>query len=162
MSVKLHLNFNLTASSYKGIDQTVASIWKKKNKSVELLMSKELKVSVAEVTVTFAGSALVKKMNRDYRGKEKTTDVLSFPVHEMPSKIRGEHLLLGDLFIDLKTAEKQAKVNELTLDQEITRLMIHGLYHLLGYDHELSEKDGAKMRRCEQKMVDLFKIPITV
>ena len=87
------------------------------------------------------------ELNKKYRQKDKPTDVLSFPLDEHGLEEYGI-LPLGDIFICLEVAQKQADEMDIPLNQELARLSVHGLLHLLGYDHELSPAD-------EKKMVDL-------
>jgi len=76
----------------------------------------------------------MKELNRFFRGKDSTTDVLSFP-HE-PDEFDPDKSNLGDIVISAEQAQKQAGENGLSLDAEIRQLLLHGLLHLCGYDHE--------------------------
>jgi|SRR3989344_2347673 len=87
------------------------------------------------------------ELNREHRGKDKPTDVLSFPLNEHGLKKYGI-LPLGDIFICLEVAQQQADEMNIPLNQELARLAVHGFLHLIGYDHELSPVD-------EKKMIDL-------
>ncbi len=87
------------------------------------------------------------ELNNQYRHKDKPTDVLSFPLDEHSLETYGI-LPLGDIFICLEVAQKQAQEINIPLNQELARLTVHGLLHLLGHDHERSEAD-------EKKMIDL-------
>ena len=96
-------------------------------------------------------------LNNTYREKDAPTDVLSF------SQIEGQDLItidgdcLGDVVISIDTAAKQAKENNLSLDQEVLRLSIHGLLHLLGYDHEnVSDAEAQKMFLLEEKLFSRY------
>ncbi|MDH4100076.1 MAG: rRNA maturation RNase YbeY, partial [Nitrospirota bacterium] len=91
-------------------------------------------------------------LNRDYRGKDKTTDVLSFSMHEGEA-IPGEETLLGDVVISLPVAERQAAEKGHSLEQEVTILLIHGILHLLGYDHERGEEEARKMEGLERQLL---------
>lgn len=85
-----------------------------------------------EVALVFAGDAFLQKLNRDYRFKDKPTDVLSFPG---PDKQMG----LGDIIISVETARKNAQGSGRSLDRELEILALHGFLHVLGYDHETDE-----------------------
>jgi probable rRNA maturation factor len=91
----------------------------------------------------------MKTLNRQYRGIDKTTDVLSFPQDDNLAfnrdLIPGSDIVLGDIVVNLHKAQRQAKENGLTFHEELKRLLVHGLLHLLGYDHE-------KGRHAERKM----------
>lgn len=100
------------------------------------------------VTVAFVSDAAIRKLNLDFRGKDKTTDVLSFPV-EPEDFETGDEPTLGDIIISLAQAARQGQENGLTLDEEIAQLILHGVLHLLGHDHETD--DGA-MNRLELRL----------
>jgi probable rRNA maturation factor len=93
-----------------------------------------------EVALVLAGDRTLHRLNRDYRGKDKPTDVLSFP---------GEAAGLGDIVISVETAERNARRLGRTLPQEIDVLALHGFLHVLGYDHE---KDDGRMDHLEQRL----------
>jgi probable rRNA maturation factor len=94
-----------------------------------------------EVSVMLADDAEIRTLNRQYRHKDKATDVLSFP-----AAVEGT---AGDLAISVETAQKQAEERGHALEMEIKVLLLHGLLHLAGYDHETD--DGA-MRRKEMRL----------
>lgn len=85
-------------------------------------------------SVAFISDSRMKQLNEMFRGKETTTDVLSFP-HER-DELDPDNNSLGDIVISAEQAQKQAAENGLTLDGEIKQLILHGLLHLCGYDHE--------------------------
>lgn len=86
-------------------------------------------------------------LNRRYRGKDKPTDVLSFPLAD-----NLQPWLLGDVVISVETAARQAQRRGHTLPDELQTLLIHGILHLLGYDHEVSRREAIRMRRKEQEV----------
>jgi probable rRNA maturation factor len=108
-----------------------------------------LKQNRAELSVALITDREIEKLNRKYRNKPKPTDVLSFPAGEL---LAGRQPLLGDVVISVERAEEQAKAGGWTLDEEIDRLLIHGILHLLGYDHERSRKAALVMRSMERKV----------
>ena len=95
----------------------------------------------AAVTVAFVSDRKIRELNRMFRGFDKSTDVLSFP--------SGEEEHLGDIAISVDTAKVQAKRNRLTLEQELAQLILHGVLHLSGYDHET---DDGEMNRLELQL----------
>jgi probable rRNA maturation factor len=103
----------------------------------------------AELSIALITNREIAKLNRRYRKKAGPTDVLSFPVGELPD---GRLRLLGDVVISVERAEEQAKAGGWTLLEEIDRLLIHGILHLLGYDHERSKKEAQVMRALERKI----------
>ncbi|HSE86117.1 MAG TPA: rRNA maturation RNase YbeY [Candidatus Binatia bacterium] len=103
----------------------------------------------AELCLVLVGNAEIRKLNDKFRKKDYPTDVLSFPVgDELPRAVK----LLGDVVISLEKAREQAKQRGRTLNEEIVTLLIHGIVHLLGYDHERSPKDARLMDRLEKKI----------
>ncbi len=94
----------------------------------------------------------MRALNRQYRGKNGTTDVLSFCMREGPfADVRPD--LLGDIVISVPVAEKQAHTAGHSLTREIDLLLVHGLLHLLGYDHERGPAEARRMRRKEQMLL---------
>lgn len=104
----------------------------------------ELAPAADSVGVRFAGDRTVRRLNRDFRDKDKATDVLSFPGEESPE---GRHL--GDIVISIPTAERQAEERGATLEDEVKLLLLHGVLHCLGYDHET---DRGEMERLERRL----------
>jgi probable rRNA maturation factor len=103
----------------------------------------------AELSLAFVANGEIAKLNRKYRHKWKPTDVLSFPADH---KLAGRHRMLGDVVISVDRAEEQAKAGGWSLQDEIDRLLIHGILHLLGYDHARSRKEAQVMRALERKI----------
>ena len=100
------------------------------------------------VTIAFVSDRAMRELNRLWRHKQGTTDVLSFPV-EQDEFEKAEGSSLGDIVISVEQAERQARENGLTLDQEIAQLVLHGLIHLCGYDHAT---DKGEMNRLELRL----------
>ena len=96
----------------------------------------------ASVTIAFVSDPRIRELNRQFRGKDKATDVLSFPTSD-------EDEGLGDIAISVDRAEVQAKENKMTFDEEVAQLLLHGLLHLSGYDHET---DNGEMNRLELRL----------
>jgi len=97
--------------------------------------------SESSATIAFVSDKRIRELNRQFRGVDKATDVLSFPAEE--------NLNLGDVAVSVDTATVQAKDNGLTFDEEVAQLILHGLLHLCGYDHET---DNGEMNRLEIKL----------
>ena len=117
----------------------------------QLFTSRALKAmpsEAANVTIAFVSDRQMRELNHQWRGKIGTTDVLSFPAgeDEFPNP---EGSNLGDVVISLEQAARQAKEHELSGDEEIAQLILHGLLHLCGYDHETDE---GEMNRLELKL----------
>lgn len=108
-----------------------------------------LKSNDAELSVALVGNREIQKLNWQYRKKDYATDVLSFPAEGgLPPALH----LLGDVVISVDKASEQAREHGRTLDQEMVTLLIHGIVHLHGYDHEVSAKDARIMTRLEKKI----------
>ena len=104
----------------------------------------------ADLGVLFVGDQRMRGFNRRYRGKDRTTDVLAFAMREAPNS--SAHLL-GDVVIAVPTAARQARQGQRSLDEELTILLVHGILHLCGYDHERSEKEARRMHRRERMIL---------
>jgi probable rRNA maturation factor len=111
--------------------------------------------AAGSVAVALVGDARMRDLNRQFRGVDKATDVLSFPADEAPRRARpGTRKLqsdrhLGDLAIAMGVARRQAAERRHGLGTELRILALHGLLHLLGYDHE---RDSGEMRRLEERL----------
>jgi len=104
----------------------------------------------AELSLALIGDSEMQRLNSKYRNKDYPTDVLSFPVEGgLPHTVR----LLGDVIISADKAAAQAKEGRRSLDEEMVTLLIHGVVHLMGYDHERSAKDAKIMTRLEKKIL---------
>ena len=109
----------------------------------------------AELGIMFVGDQRMRGLNRKYRGKDHTTDVLAFAMRESftPHASRLTPDMLGDVVIAVPTAARQAKQGQRSLDEELTVLLIHGILHLCGYDHERSDKEARRMHRRERMIL---------
>jgi len=101
-----------------------------------------------DVTIVFVGDAAIKKLNREFRGKDYVTDVLSFPAKAEAFE-RQNKGNLGEVVISVQRAAEQAKQNQLSFRREVEQLILHGLLHLSGYDHET---DNGEMDRLELRL----------
>lgn len=108
------------------------------------------------VSVTLVSTSKITKLNAQYRKKKKPTDVLSFPA----PTVFWEHTL-GEIVIGAPVCLKQAKEQNHSWKKELDVLLVHGLLHLLGYDHEKSKKDEVKMRSLEAKILGKSAQPLT-
>lgn len=132
---------NLTHSKkiQKNLDAVIRGLNKTKVRNQKLLKSKG-------ITLVFLDSAQMKKINKQFRGKNKPTDVLSFAPVEPGS--------LGELLFCLDVLKKQAKEQGHSLEHEFLYMLIHGVLHLLGYDHELSAKEEKLMFRIQDALFE--------
>ncbi|KKR48865.1 MAG: putative rRNA maturation factor [Candidatus Magasanikbacteria bacterium GW2011_GWC2_40_17] len=130
--------FNLTQ------DQNVL-VWLKE---IAKKVSQNLKIK-KDFSVILVGDKKIRQLNWQYRKKNKITDVLSF---------EGEADFLGEVVISLPEAKRQAKKYKLNLKIEMSRLLIHGILHLLGFDHEKNAKEAEKMYALQDKLlIGIFK-----
>lgn len=115
---------------------------------------KQLHLSqTCEISVTFVRSAAIHKINRDYRGIDRPTDVISFAINDSPDLIDDGEKDLGDLFININYARRQAKEYGHSLKREVCFLFTHGLLHCLGYDH-MKPEDEKVMFALQEKILD--------
>ena len=120
-----------------------------KIKKTALKVLELLHQSRAELSVALVGNREIQGLNSRYRAKDEPTDVLSFTSGEI---LPGGALILGDVVISLEKAGKQARAARRTLEKEVETLLIHGILHLLGYDHERSSEEARIMRGLERKI----------
>ena len=108
----------------------------------------------AQVSILFCEDTYIKNLNREHRKVDAATDVLAFSMQE--GRFPNVHPeILGDLVISVETASHQAKRYKHSLDKEIALLIVHGILHLLGYDH-VKKKDKEKMRKEEKKILRIL------
>lgn len=146
--------WNVTVNTLKKTPKLKGSVIAKVAKKVlnDSVLRKKVAGPATELGITITTDKTIRKLNREYRGKDKATDVLSF------SYLGGcdchEHAkLFGDLVISIETTVRQAKEQDVNLYQELLRLIIHGLLHLAGYDHEyVPKKEAQKMRKLEKRL----------
>ncbi len=106
----------------------------------------------AEVGVILVDNLQIRQLNRQYRGKDMDTDVISFALNDEEEGVPvhpAAHWLLGDIYISLEKAAAQAAECGHSFEREVAYLTVHGLLHLLGYDHD-TEQNRAEMRRMEE------------
>lgn len=115
-----------------------------------------LKQPLAELSILFVGDKLMTELNTLYRGISKSTDVLSFE-GSIPLGQGEAGNVLGDIIINIPRAESQAEDYGTNFYDELYRLLIHGILHLSGYDHEASKYRAQKMRKKEQEIFNALK-----
>ncbi|MGB0909814.1 MAG: rRNA maturation RNase YbeY, partial [Nitrospirales bacterium] len=104
----------------------------------------------AELSLELVGNSRMQTLNHRYRHKNRPTDVLAFPLWEGPGPRTS---LMGDVVISVPMAESQAKALRHSVDKEMVQLLTHGILHLIGYDHELGEREAQRMRRKERAII---------
>ena len=113
----------------------------------------------AEVSVTFVDDEGIRELNNKFRGMDKPTDVLSFPLFDFEGETEEPPIdeiihNLGDIVISLEKAKEQAEEYGHSYDREMAFLCVHSMLHLLGYDHETGDEDEADMRRRQSEIMD--------
>jgi probable rRNA maturation factor len=135
---------------YRGLSSARLRAWAKK-------IALSLSVEKAALNIICMDNASIKTINRRYRKKNRPTDVISFAYREKPlpgMELYGE--ALGDVCISLERAAEQADSYSATFDEEMKRLLVHGILHLVGYDHERSAREAGRMKKKEDELLALL------
>ena len=103
-----------------------------------------------QLAIALVSDAKMRNLNRDFRGVDRSTDVLSFPADPSPHPLARANRFLGDVVIATGVAQRQARTMGHGLQDELRRLALHGLLHVLGYDHEI---DDGRMERFERRLL---------
>ena len=150
-----YLNIEKGQEDWEGI---VEKVLKKCFEEEGLLDSKLI------MTITFTTPEEIRKINKKYRKIDKATDVLSFPMFEkaeLDEKIKNKDFLyedvLGDVIISIDKVKEQAEEYGHSFERELSYMLVHGFYHLMGYDH-IEEEDKKIMRPKEEKVLNELKI----
>ena len=124
-------------------------------RAVEATLAYESINNDVEVSITFTDDESIHDLNLKYRGIDRATDVLSFPLEEnVKNNRRGGLIMLGDIVISLERAVAQAEEYGHSFQRETAFLCIHSVLHLLGYDHELGDKEDADMRKRQREIIE--------
>ena len=120
---------------------------------VELSLEEEGLDCDGEVSILFVDDKEIHELNKTYRGIDKSTDVLSFPQYDSlkDEEISDPYVILGDVVISTETAKKQSEEYNHSLEREIGFLVVHSMFHLMGYDHDTEE--NTKMMRVKEEAV---------
>ena len=146
-------------SNHQDKEKITFSIRRLIKKAVFETLKEEKFPAAAEVSVTFVDNEEIHTLNREYREKDKPTDVLSFPMWEREelfdgSALDGNSILLGDIIISAEKAKEQAEEYGHSLERELAFLSVHSTLHLLGYDHERSEKEDRYMNHKQENVLN--------
>lgn len=149
---------------YEDVDEN-----KEYEKIIEKVLSRcfeeeQIQDSKLSITVTLTTPENIKRINKEYRKIEKATDVLSFPMFEkdeLDYKIKNKDFqyedILGDIIISIEKVKEQAIEYEHSFERELSYMVVHGFYHLMGYDH-IKEEDKKVMRPKEDKILNELNI----
>lgn len=148
----------LNVEENKQIEETIKKVVKK------CFEEEGLNNSNLIMTITLTTPEEIRKINFKYRNIDKETDVLSFPMfekEELKAKIKNKNFnyedILGDIIISIEKVKEQAKEYEHSFERELSYMIVHGFYHLMGYDH-IEEKDKKLMRPKEEKILNELRI----
>jgi probable rRNA maturation factor len=126
--------------------------WKGRAKKFVLKVLKILDRDGWDLSVVFCGNGYIKSLNARYRNKNEATDVLSFALGETAETEKGPRYLPGDIVISLETLDQNALYFGVSGDEELRRLLVHGILHLDGMDHA-TNKPGEPMLRLQEKIL---------
>lgn len=133
-------------------------------KAVKEALTEEAFEYPAEISVSFVDNEKIHELNREYREKDRPTDVLSFPMWEKEeladgTALDGHAVTLGDIIISAEKARAQAEEYGHSIEREITFLSVHSTLHLLGYDHEISKEDEVYMNQKQEEVLTKIGLP---
>ena len=128
-------------------------------RAIEATLDFEQYGNTCEVSVTFTDDASIHELNKKFRGVDRPTDVLSFPLFDYEGESEEPPVdelmgMLGDVVLSLETAARQAEEYGHSFAREVAFLTVHSMLHLLGYDHETSEADEADMRQRQREIME--------
>ena len=133
--------------------------------AIEETLDYEQYGNVCEVSVSFTDNAGIWELNKKFRGIDRPTDVLSFPLFDYDGESEEPPVdelmgMLGDIVLSLEQARVQAEEYGHSFEREVAFLTVHSMLHLLGYDHETGEEDEADMRRRQSAVMDLMGLSV--
>ena len=142
----------------KKYEETIKKVVEKCYEEENLTKSKMI------ITITLTTPENIKKINKEYRNIDRATDVLSFPMfekEELTKKIKNQEFMhedvLGDIIISIEKVEEQAKEYGHSFERELSYMVVHGFYHLMGYDH-MTEEEKTEMRKKEDIILNALNI----
>lgn len=124
-------------------------------KNICLLTFKKLKVENPVYSITIVDNKKIQEINKEYRGKDATTDVISFAFEEANDFEYEDIRFLGEIYISIDKAKEQSVEYGHSLKRELCFLTVHGLLHLLGFDH-IEKSDRVVMRELEEEILDSY------
>lgn len=158
LSVDYHSTVKLTPAEKRQLDKWLVLA----GNVLEQLFRKKIipapKIKGIQVSLLICGDSRIRELNKQHRNKDKVTDVLSFPAYEdlRINKTSETQLFLGDLAICHQQTKRQAKNFKIGYMDEFIHLFFHGVIHLLGYDHEISEEEERLMQKWEDEALKKF------
>jgi probable rRNA maturation factor len=123
------------------------------------MLGRQTGLDTLATAIVFVDDEEMKQLNQTYRGQNRTTDVLSFSAWEGEAMPGLAHIL-GDVVISIPTATRQANENSMDLGDELMVLAVHGILHLLGFDHERGPQEALLQAECEMGFLDLINMDV--
>lgn len=153
---------------YENAQSNIALTYKLKmlvRRAIEATLDYEQYENPCEVSVTFTDNEEIHKLNMQFRGVDRPTDVLSFPLFDYEGETEEPPVdeligMLGDIVLSLEQAELQAAEYAHSFEREVAFLVVHSMLHLLGYDHETGEEDEADMRRRQREIMEILGLSV--
>jgi probable rRNA maturation factor len=143
----------------EGIKLPYKNITRQIIKKIAAVTVERLDIRNAFITIIVTDDAYIRNINREFRGLNEPTDVISFSNRENPfPEIDPSQEEIGDIYISLERAERQSHEYRETLLDEVKRLIIHGILHLIGYDHERSDEDEELMLQKEDELIGFIDV----
>ncbi len=128
-------------------------IGKNKIKNAASAAAEMLDLKDASITIVVSNDPYIRKINREFRGHDEPTDVISFSNRDNPFPAVDDTCEeIGDIYISIDRADRQSQEYRVSLQDEMKRLIVHGILHLVGYDHERSDEDEEIMLRKEEEI----------
>lgn len=133
--------------------------------AIEQTLDYEQYGNPCEISVTFTDNEGIRELNRKFRGIDRATDVLSFPLFDYEGESEEPPVnefkgMLGDIVLSLERAREQAEEYGHSFEREVAFLTVHSMLHLLGYDHETGEEDELDMRRRQTEITELLGLSV--
>jgi rRNA maturation RNase YbeY len=137
----------------EGVTLPFKGVTRQKIIKIATAASHLLELKNASITLIVTDDAYMRSINREFRGLDEPTDVISFSNRDNPfPELDADCEEIGDLYISMERAERQAREYRVSLDDEMKRLIVHGILHLVGYDHERSDADEEIMLQKEDEL----------
>ena len=127
---------------------------KKTKQKVQVILN-ALGCHDGEISILIVDDPQIEKLNQQYFNREGPTNVISFAMREGEFSDLSPHLL-GDVVISTDTAAQEAQIAAMSMEQRFTELLVHGILHLMGFDHETSEKDARIMEDKTRELIELI------
>ena len=146
--------------NYNGIEQKKEYNEILEKVAITYFKEEGLDITDLYLSVTLSNEEYIHKINKEYRNIDRSTDVLSFPMFEkndIPREKNGIPDVLGDIIICIPIVEKQAEEYGHSFERELAYMLVHGFYHLMGYDH-MQEDDKKEMRKKEENILSKLNI----